>query len=91
MLLRLLSLELLSCPVNCLDASHKSGVVLRSRVAQGLPFLWLKVAIGLLGLEVARQTRNDGIKKEKEAAYQRMLDERYKGEQQVRQDPLTSA
>jgi hypothetical protein len=43
----------------------------------------LKVAIGLLGLEVARQTRNDGIKKEKEAAYQQMLEDRYRDEQEV--------
>jgi hypothetical protein len=47
--------------------------------------LFLKVAIGLLGLEVARQTRNDGIKKEREAAYQHMLEERYREEQKVQQ------
>eukprot|EP00884_Botryococcus_braunii_P009205 jgi/Botrbrau1/18286/Bobra.0179s0017.1 len=43
------------------------------------------VAIGLLGLEVARQTRNDGIKKEREAAYQQMLEERYREEQKALQ------
>jgi hypothetical protein len=43
----------------------------------------LQVAIGLLALEVARQTRNDGLKKEKEAAYQKMLDDRYREEIQV--------